>query len=114
VAGSVGVSAGVLRSASSRLFYWVRNAIARHTNDVDLAAHLNEIDRENLGRFGLDIAPGQRHEVRRIITEHLAAVARNSGRTEAAPQNASENSENSVSGRRVYLLMKPLISARAW
>jgi hypothetical protein len=33
---------------------------------------LTEIDRENLGWFGLDdITPGQRREVRRIITEHL-------------------------------------------
>jgi hypothetical protein len=37
-----------------------------------LAAHLNEIDRENLGWFGLDdITPRQRGEVRLIITEHL-------------------------------------------
>lgn len=68
----VSVSTGVLWSVSSRLFYWVLTDVARHTSDAELAGHLNEIDRENLGWFGLDaIAPGQRHEVRRIITEHL-------------------------------------------
>jgi hypothetical protein len=77
VGASIGVSAGVLWSASSGLFYWVLNDIARHINDVDLAARLIEIDRENLGWFGLDdITPGQRHEVRRIITEHLVDAER--------------------------------------
>jgi hypothetical protein len=72
VAGSVGVSDGLLWSATSGLFCWVLNDIARHTNDVELAVHLTEIDRENLGWFGLaDITPAQRSEVRRIISEHL-------------------------------------------
>jgi hypothetical protein len=74
VAGTVSVSAGVQWSVSSGLFYWVLNDIARHTRDVGLAGHLNEIDRENLGWFGFeDITPGQRREVRRIITERLVS-----------------------------------------
>jgi hypothetical protein len=76
VGASIGVSAGVLWSASSGLFYWVLSDIARHTNDTDLAGRLSEIDRENLGWFGLDdITPGQRGEVRRIVTEHLVEDA---------------------------------------
>jgi len=76
MAGSVGVSNEVLWSASSRLFYWVLTDIVRHTSDVELAAQLTEIDRENLGWFGLDdITTTQRREVRRIITERLVADA---------------------------------------
>jgi hypothetical protein len=84
MAGSVGVSNEVLWSASSRLFYWVLTDIARHTSDVELAAQLTEIDRENLGWFGLDdITPGQRREVRRLITEHLVHDAEREFRPDA-------------------------------
>jgi hypothetical protein len=58
--------------------------IARHTNDTALAAHLDEIDRENLGWFGLDdITPGQRREVHHIITEHLVDDAEREFRPDA-------------------------------
>ena len=74
MAGTVSVSAGVQWSVSSGLFYWVLNDIARHTRDAGLAGHLTEIDRENLGWFGLDdITPGQRCEVCDIITERLVS-----------------------------------------
>lgn len=67
----VSVSDGVLWS-SSRLFYWVVSDIVGHTSHIELAGQLTEIDRQNLGWFGLDdVTPGQRDEVRRIITEHL-------------------------------------------
>jgi hypothetical protein len=72
-------------SVSSRLFYWALNDIASQTNDAYLAAHLSEIDRENLGWFGLDdITPGQRREVRRIITEHLVDDAEREFRPDAS------------------------------
>jgi hypothetical protein len=71
-------------SVSSWLFYWVLTDIARHTGDAELAAHLTEIDRENLGWLGLDdITPGQRREVRRIITEHLVDDAEREFRPDA-------------------------------
>jgi hypothetical protein len=72
MAGTVSVSPGVLWSASSRLFYWVITDIAKRATDVELAEHLNEIDRENLGWFGFgDITLSQRREVRRIIAGRL-------------------------------------------
>ncbi len=72
MAGTVSVSADRRWSVSSGLFYWVINDIARHTSDVELARHLAEIDRENLGWFGLDdITPDQRREVHRVIAERL-------------------------------------------
>ena len=49
MAGTVSVSAGVQWSVSSGLFYWELTDIAHRTSDVELAGHLTEIDRENLG-----------------------------------------------------------------
>jgi len=64
-------------SAASWLFDWVLKDITKGTGDVELAGHLTGVvDETGLGWFGLDdIAPGQRHEVRRIITGRLVADA---------------------------------------
>ena len=73
VSGAVNVSAGVRWSAASWLFDWALKDIAQGTGDVELAGHVTGVVDEQLGWFGLDdIAPGQRREIRRIITERLA------------------------------------------
>jgi hypothetical protein len=76
MAGTVSIGAGVQWSASSWLFDWVLNDIAKNTDDAELAGHLTEVVDEHLGWFGMDdITPRQRADVRRIATERLVGDA---------------------------------------
>ena len=72
MSGTISLSPDVDWSATYWLFDWVLKDIAKATDDVELAGHLNGIVGEHLGWFGLaDISPNQRREVRRIVTERL-------------------------------------------